>query len=187
MASPFDTPEIVTRALRHSLVQGYVQATRSETGRLLATLAASRTGTIAECGSGCGVGAAWLRTGAPSTTRVLTAEVNANLAQGVQELFANDPIDVVNADWASLGEHGPFSLVFMDGETAAEVGLDEVLALVVSGSIIVLDDFVPTPGWPPMVGGRVDAVRQEWLSDARLVGTEVRVADDAAVLICVRA
>ncbi|NLT29927.1 MAG: cytidine deaminase [Propionibacterium sp.] len=177
---------MVTRALKHSLSQGYLQVTRSETGRLLATLAAASTGTIAECGSGCGVGAAWLRTGAPASTKVLTAEVNADLAQGVQDLFADDPIDVINADWASLGEHGPFSLVFMDGEIAGEVGLDEVLALVAPGGIIVLDDFVPAECWPPMVDGRVDTLRQSWLGDARLTSTEVRVADDAAVLICVR-
>lgn len=186
MATPLDTPDIVTRALKHSLTQGYLQVTRSETGRLLATLAAASTGTIAECGSGCGVGAAWLRTGAPASTQVVTVEVNPDLAQGVQELFADDPIDVINADWAGLAGHGPFSLVFMDGETAGEVGIDEVLALVGPGSVIVLDDFVPAECWPPMVDGRVDTLRQEWLSDERLTSTEVRVADDAAVLICVR-
>ncbi|MGJ3509248.1 O-methyltransferase [Enemella sp. A6] len=186
MTTPLDTPEIVTRALKHSLKQGYLQVTRSETGRLLATLAAASAGTIAECGSGCGVGAAWLRTGAPDSTKVVTAEENPDLAQGVQELFADDAIDVINADWARLGTHGPFSLVFMDGEIAAEVGIDDVLALVDRGGIIVLDDFVPAGSWPPMVDGRVDTLRQAWLGDDRLTSTEVRVADDAAVLICVR-
>jgi hypothetical protein len=41
-----------------SLERGYVQASRTETGRLLAALAATRTGTIAECGTDCGAGAA---------------------------------------------------------------------------------------------------------------------------------
>ena len=56
MSAPPELPELVLRALRMSLQRGYVQASRTETGRLLATLAATRTGTIAECGTGCGVG-----------------------------------------------------------------------------------------------------------------------------------
>ena len=90
-----------------------MQASRTETGRLLAALAATRTGTIAECGTGCGVGAAWLRSGAPKTTRVITAELDPELAHGVMDMFAGDDIDVMHADWTSLAEHAPFSLIFM--------------------------------------------------------------------------
>ena len=101
-----------------SLERGYVQASRTETGRLLAALAATRTGTIAECGTGCGVGAAWLRSGAPKNTRVITAELDPELAHGVMDMFAGDDIDVMHADWSSLAEHAPFSLIFMDATSA---------------------------------------------------------------------
>ena len=90
-----------------SLERGYMQASRTETGRLLAALAATRTGTIAECGTGCGVGAAWLRSGAPKNTRVITAELDPELAHGVMDMFAGDDIDVMHADWSSLAEHAP--------------------------------------------------------------------------------
>ena len=92
MSAPPELPELVLRALRMSLQRGYVQASRTETGRLLATLAATRTGTIAECGTGCGVGAAWLRSGAPKSTRVVTAEVDPGLAHGVMAMFADDDL-----------------------------------------------------------------------------------------------
>ena len=43
VSAPPELPELVVRALRMSLHRGYVQASRTETGRLLATLAATRT------------------------------------------------------------------------------------------------------------------------------------------------
>lgn len=181
-----DLPPLVRRALRMSLERGYVQASRSETGRLLATLAATRTGTIAECGTGCGVGAAWLRTGAPKPTRVITAERDPALAHGVMEMFADDDIDVMHADWTSLSDHGPFSLIFLDAGSAKTWPREEIVDLVEPSGMIVLDDFVPCPSWPPLEGGRVDVLRQEWLADERFVSVDVMVAEDTSVIIAVK-
>lgn len=169
-----------------SLERGYVQASRSETGRLLATLAATRSGTIAECGTGCGVGAAWLRSGAPKKTRVITAELDPELAHGVMDMFADDDIDVMHADWTSLSEHAPFSLIFMDAQSAKAWPREEVIELIEIGGMIVLDDFTPCATWPPLVGGRVDTLRQEWLSDDRFTAVDVMVAEDTSVIIAVK-
>ena len=186
VSAPPELPKLVLRALRMSLERGYVQASRSETGRLLATLAATRTGTIAECGTGCGVGAAWLRSGAPKTTRVLTAELDPDLAHGVMDMFADEDIDVMHADWKSLASHGPFSLIFLDAGSARTSPREDIIDLVEAGGMIVLDDFTPSPTWPPVVGGRVDVLRQEWLADDRFVSVDVMVAEDTSVLIAVR-
>ena len=167
-------------------MRGYVQASRTETGRLLAALAATRTGTIAECGTGCGVGAAWLRSGAPKSTRVVTAELDPDLAHGVMEMFAGDDIDVIHADWSNLAEHAPFSLLFIDAASARAAPRESMVDLVAEGGIIVLDDFVPCASWPPIAGGRVDALRQEWLLDDRFTSVDVMVAEDSSVLIAVR-
>ena len=40
------------------------------------------------------------------------------LAHGVMDMFAGDDIDVMHADWSSLAEHAPFSLIFMDATSA---------------------------------------------------------------------
>ena len=169
-----------------SLERGYVQTSRSETGRLLATLAATRTGTIAECGTGCGVGAAWLRSGAPKDTRVITAELDPGLAHGVMAMFADDDIDVMHADWTSLAQHGPFSLIFLDAASAKTWPREDIIDLVEPGGMIVLDDFVPCAGWPPIAGGRVDGVRQQWLADERFTSVDVMVAEDTSVIIAVK-
>lgn len=169
-----------------SLERGYVQASRTETGRLLATLAATRSGTIAECGTGCGVGAAWLRSGAPKETRVITAELDPELAHGVMDMFAEDDIDVMHADWASLADHSPFSLIFIDAGSAKESPREEIIALLDDGGMIVLDDFTPCASWPPLDQGRVDTLRQEWLSDERFTSVDVMVAEDTSVIIAVK-
>lgn len=186
MSAPPELPELVLRALRMSLQRGYVQASRTETGRLLATLAATRTGTIAECGTGCGVGAAWLRSGAPKSTRVVTAEVDPGLAHGVMAMFADDDIDVMHADWGSLAEHGPFSLIFMDAASARDWPPDQLASLLDTGGMLVVDDFTPCPSWPPLSRGRVDSLRLDWLSDDRFTSVDVMVAEDTSVLVAVR-
>lgn len=186
VSAPPELPELVVRALRMSLERGYVQASRSETGRLLATLAATRSGTIAECGTGCGVGAAWLRSGAPKSTRVLTAELDPELAHGAMTMFADDDIDVMHADWGSLKEHAPFSLIFLDATSARQWPHSEIIELLEDGGMIVLDDFTPCPSWPPLVRGRVDTLRLEWLADERFTSVDVMVAEDTSVLVAVR-
>ena len=52
--------------------------------------------------------------------------------------------------------------------------------------MIVLDDFTPCPSWPPLVRGRVDTLRLEWLSDDRFTSVDVMVAEDTSVLVAVR-
>ena len=52
MSAPPELPDIVYRAFDVCRRAGYVSFCRNETGRLLATLAATRGGTLAEFGTG---------------------------------------------------------------------------------------------------------------------------------------
>lgn len=182
-----DIPPLVARALRQSLELGYVQTTRTETGRLLASLAASCTGTVAECGSGCGVGAAWLRTGAPASTHVLTAEIDANLADRAHEVLDAAGVEVIHAQFAALGDHGPFSLLFTDiGNASAPSDYDFAWNALADGGLLVLDDLSPSTGWPPQAGDGWDESRLRWLTEPRFISCEVMVAPDTAVMICAK-
>lgn len=187
MSAPVELPDIVSRALNLSRTRGFVTSSRSETGRLLATLAASRTGTLGECGTGCGVGAAWLSSGAREGSKVITTELDPGLAHAVSEIFADDPrVEVITGDWAALRNHGPFSLVFLDVRDAKQSGADLVSELLEPGGVAVLDDFTPCSTWPPIYEGRVDSMREQWLTDPRFTTVEVMVASDTAVLIASR-
>src|SRR3546814_4990590 len=80
MSAPPELPEIVSRAFDVSRKAGYVSFCRNETGRLLAALAATRSGTLAEFGTGAGVGTAWLRSGVGTDARIISAELAPKIA-----------------------------------------------------------------------------------------------------------
>jgi hypothetical protein len=40
--------------------------------------------------------------------------------------------------------------------------------------------------WPPITGGRVDTLRESWLTDDRFTTVEVMVASDASTLIATK-
>ena len=187
MSAPPELPEIVSRAFDVSRKAGYVSFCRNETGRLLAALAATRDGTMAEFGTGTGVGTAWLRSGLRGEARILTAELDPQLAGAAAEIFRDDPqVEVLAADWSTLTDQGPFSLLYLDSGDPSAVRVDAVADLVDDGGIVVLDDFTPCPLWPPVFNGRVDTLREEWLTDDRFTTVEVMVAADAATLIATR-
>ena len=187
MSAPPELPEIVSRAFAVSRKAGYVSFCRNETGRLLAALAATRTGTMAEFGTGCGVGTAWLRSGVRGDATILTAELDAKLADAAAEIFEDDPqVEVRSADWSTLLDQGPFSLLFLDSGEPTEVGVDQVADLVEPGGLVVLDDFAPCEMWPPVTYGRVDTLREQWLTDERFTAVEVMVAPDASVVIATK-
>jgi len=187
MSAPPELPDVVRRAFAVSRKAGYVSFCRNETGRLLAALAATRGGTLAEFGTGCGVGTAWLRSGVRDEARIVTAELDPKLASAAAEIFEDDPqVEVVSADWSTLFDKGPFSLLFLDSGKPSAVGPEKVWDLVEEGGIVVLDDFTPCEHWPPTYAGRVDTLREEWLSDDRFAAVEVMIAPDASAVIATR-
>src|SRR6201988_1717235 len=123
MSAPPELPDVVNRAFAVSRKAGYVSFCRNETGRLLATLAATRGGTLAEFGTGCGVGTAWLRSGVRPDAQIVTAELDPDLAGAAAEIFEDDPqVEVVAADWSTLVDKGPFSLLFLDSGKPSAAG-----------------------------------------------------------------
>ena len=137
---------------------------------------------MAEFGTGCGVGTAWLRSGVRGEqARIVTAELDAKLAEAAAEIFRDDDqVEVLAADWSTLLDRGPFSLLFLDSGEPTEVTVDSIADLVEDGGIVVLDDFTPCEIWPPITYGRVDTLREHWLTDDRFTAVEVMVAPDAS-------
>ncbi len=188
VSHPPSLPEIVNRAFDVSRRAGYVSFCRNETGRLLAMLAATRDGTMAEFGTGCGVGTAWLRSGVRGEkARIVTAELDPKLAEAAAEIFRDDDqVEVLAADWSTLLDRGPYSLLFLDSGEPTEVSVDAIADLVEDGGIVVLDDFTPCELWPPITHGRVDTLREHWLTDDRFTAVEVMVAPDASTIIATK-
>ena len=134
-----------------------------------------------------GVGTAWLRSGIREDADILTAELDPNLAEAAAAIFDDDDrVEVLAADWSTLRDRGPFSLLFLDAREPKDSGADTIIDLVEPGGVVVLDDFTPCSSWPPVYEGRVDTLREQWLTDERFTTVEVMVAPDASVLIATK-
>ena len=177
-----DLPPLVQRAIGLARRQGFANSCRPEHGRLLHALAAGAT-TIGETGTGCGVGLAWLASGARPGTRLVSVEIDAERAGLVADLFADLPhVAVRPGDWHEIHQAAPFDLLVLDGGgVPADPG-----ELLQPGGTLVIDDLTPAAAWPPRFGGQVDQARMHWLTHPALDAAELRLAPDLAALVATR-
>ena len=97
-------PSLVCAALDRARAAGFGESCRPEQGRLLQVLAAGRPGgVIGETGTGCGVGLAWLASGAAPGTRLVSVERDADRARAAADVFRDhDDVTVLHDGWHAL-------------------------------------------------------------------------------------
>lgn len=167
-------PPLVDRALELAGRLGFERSCQDDVGRLLRSLAATipHAGVVAEIGTGCGVGSAWILSGLREARQLITVESDAERAAAVRELLAGYPnATALHADWAAILEHGPFDLVFADA-APAKAEPERILRALKIGGIAVFDDL--TGRWPEE-RQREDPVRSFWLTEPRVVATEIGI------------
>jgi predicted O-methyltransferase YrrM len=177
-------PPLVDEAVSLARHAGFANSCRPEHGRLLFALA-SGAELIGETGTGCGVGLAWLASGARPGTRLVSVELDPTRAAQAAKLFSTLPhINVICADWRAIHREGPFDLLVLDagdGKNNADPH-----ALLRPGGTLVIDDLTPSREWPPNFQGQPDAARMHWLTHPGLGATELRLAPDLATLVTIR-
>jgi predicted O-methyltransferase YrrM len=170
-------PPLVERALEHSERAGFTKSCSPETGRLLQVLSGQRGRTrVAEIGTGCGVGSAWILSALDPEVAFVTVELDGQRAAAAAELLAGDEnATVLPGDWREvLPGEAPFDLLFADGGRAKYH--EDVVGLLAPGGTLFLDDLTP--------GRRgSDSVRELWLSHPRLLAAEVQVSPREAVIV----
>jgi hypothetical protein len=198
-----DLPPLVERAVDLARREGFAHSCRPEHGRLLYALAAGAA-RIGETGTGCGVGLAWLASGARPVTRLFSVEVNARRASLTAELFADQSqVTVFHGDWTAIAEEAPFDLLVLDGggqgksnwtpeipgasKAPANPGAPaDPEALLRPGGTLVIDDLTPASTWPPLFAGQPDPGRMHWHNHPAVDATELRLAPDLAALVVTR-
>ena len=189
MSAPPELPDIVRRAFDVSRRAGYVSFCRNETGRLLATLAATRErhdGRVRHRHRRRHRVAALRRPRRrPDPDRRARRR---SWPAAAAEIFTDDPqVEVRDRRLGDAARTRARSRCSSSTPaTPTPVRVDAVADLVEPGGIVVLDDFTPCELWPPVFHGRVDTLREEWLTDERFTTVEVMVASDAATLIATR-
>lgn len=173
-------PPLVARALDLAHDLGFARSCSLETGRILRVLAAQvGDGVIGEIGAGCGVGAAWMVTNLRLDASLVTVEIEAVQARAVADLLASVPeARVIHGDWREILPYGPFALLFADAAAAKQREPEALLEALRPGGLIVLDDL--TPGREP------DSLREFWLTDRRVVASEVLVSVTESVILATR-
>ncbi|MEU1736696.1 class I SAM-dependent methyltransferase [Streptosporangium sp. NPDC020145] len=182
-----ELPPLVARAVELADRQGFPFSCRPEQGRLLRVLAGGAS-SIAETGTGCGVGLAWLVTGAPSGATIVSVERDPGRARVTAELFADLPdVTVVHGDWTEIHGRAPYDLLVLDGGGAGKNGAAaDPARLLTPGGTLVVDDFTPARRWPILHEGEPDLVRLHWLEHPLLDAVELRLAADLAAIVAVR-
>lgn len=180
-------PRLVARAVELARAKGFAHSCLPSHGRLLGVLAGGvGSGVIAETGTGAGVGLAWMASAARPGVRLVSVERDAALVAATRELFADVPaVEVVLGDWSVLAARRPFALLALDGGGQGKAGEPpcEPGEWLEEGGVVVMDDFAPATGWPPLYDGLPDAARLYWLQHHDLLATEVRTAPAAASII----
>ena len=181
-------PDDVQKALELSRAHGFTKNCTPEVGRLLQLFAAAAgPGTVAELGTGCGVGSAWLLSGLREEQTFVSVESDSAYHQAVSELLSN----VLNAtflcgDWRVVLRFGPFQLASVDVGEAKDAGAEAVVQALAPGGVAVLDDFTPETHWPPEWRGKPDTRRDFWLRHPDLVATEILITPETAAIVAVR-
>ena len=171
-------PPLVVRAAVLGYELGFENSCIPEQGRLLRVLAAGRAGgRIGETGTGCGVGLAWLVSGADATTPIVSVERDAELATRTAELFAEHPNVTVRArrlDARSSRTHrSTCSCSTAAARASTTTPIDPAVALAPGGTLVI-DDFTPSVEWPPTYDGGPDAARLHWFEHPLLSAAEIR-------------
>ncbi|MFF7356198.1 O-methyltransferase [Streptomyces filipinensis] len=181
-------PALVRRAVEAARGHGFAYSCRPEQGRLLQVLAAGAPHRIAETGTGCGVGLAWLASGARPGTRLISVERDPDRARIAADVFrGRDHVEVLHGDWRRIEDHGPYDLLVLDGGGQAKGdGTADPARLLGPGGTVVIDDFTPATTWPPRFGGVPDQARLHWLEHPELRATELRLAADLSVIVGIR-
>jgi predicted O-methyltransferase YrrM len=170
-------PPHVERALALAERTGFTRSCSTETGQLLQMLAGQRGHErVAEIGTGCAVGSAWILSALDPGVAFVTAELDERRAGDAAELLAEDEnATVLPGDWREvLPEEAPFDFLFADGGKAKYD--EELVGLLAPGGMLMLDDL--TPGYSDP-----DPVRELWLAHPRLVAVELQISPREAVIV----
>ena len=192
-------PSLVEDAVALARKMAFPFSCVPDQGRLLHLLAGGRDGgRIAETGTGCGVGLAWMTSAVGAATQLISIEADAKRAKACQQIFARFAnVTVLHGDWREIIAHGPFDLLVLDGGGAGKREDDppaNPTELLKPGGTVELDDFhPPVERWPPTersaadgYGRNLDRARDYWFNHPDLLTTEFRVHPRVSAVVGMR-
>lgn len=181
-----ERPSLVERGIQLADSLGFEKSCLDEVGELLYVLAGHvQAGIIAEIGTGCGVGTAWIASA--TALDVFTVDNDEARVVAIEHLFSEcSHVHSIGGDWEQILQYGPFQLVFVDAKPAKLGGIDKVVHFTQIGGLIVVDDLTPVEFWADEWKGKTDPVRDAWLHHKQLVSVEIRTSQKASAILARR-
>jgi predicted O-methyltransferase YrrM len=178
-------PPLVKRAYNLAEQMNTEVSCSPESGRLLQLLTSQlQSGVVGEISTGCGVAAAWIVSALSSGTSFFTVDQGPVAAAAVRALLGSSlNVRVVQGDWREFLRTWRFGLLYAGPKSAREVEPELLLQSLRVGGMIVLDGLIPRDRKPLDALGAPDPIRDFWLSDSRLLATEILISPQEAVIL----
>ena len=179
--------EQVIKAKNLAMENEFIYSCLDEVGQLLAVLTSSiKEGTIAEIGTGYGVGTAWMASNLADEVSLISIDNDINKINSVRALFNHTNVTFIHSDWKGILVHAPFQFIFADGGKAKDQHPDLLVKALAVGGMIVIDDLTPIEYWPEEWKNQPDEVREYWLHHPELQAVELRVTQKNSVIVATK-
>jgi predicted O-methyltransferase YrrM len=182
-------PAVLAELYEQSKPLDFTMASEPKTGALLRVLAAAKPGgQFLELGTGTGVGTAWLLEGMDAASTLVSVDTNLRFQSVARRVLGGDSrLTLVledGVDFVSRQPAASFDLVFADALRGKFEGLDETLAVIKPGGILLIDDLLPQPNWPEGHGEKVPPLIDRLTADEQF--HIVRMAWASGIIIAVK-
>jgi len=182
-------PRVLEAIERDARALGFIMSSEPKTGALLRCLAASKPGgRLLEIGTGMGCGTAWLLAGMDAEARLISIDVDDQVAGIAKRHLGCDPrvtFDVIDAEIFLEGSAPEqFDLVYADAWPGKFTHLHQALRLLKAGGIYIVDDLLPQASWPEGHAPRVPTLIAELARQRGFVS--VRMAWASGLMMLVR-
>jgi len=168
---------------------GFTMASEVLTCSLLKTLAASKPGSkFLELGTGTGLATSWILDGMDEASTLISIDNDLDILNIAKENIGVDKrlklICTDGADWIKQNAKQKFSFVFADAWPGKFQLLDEVLDMIETGGIYIIDDILPQQNWPDGHAVKVTELLAYLDSRSELVLTKLGWA--SGIVICIK-
>jgi predicted O-methyltransferase YrrM len=132
---------------------GFTMASDVLTCSLLRTLATSKPGgKFLELGTGTGLSTSWILDGMTDDASLVSID-NDSQFLGIAASFLGDDkrlelICTDGAEWVEANRDQKYDYIFADTWHGKYLLLEEVLAMLNTGGLYIIDDMLPQPNWP---------------------------------------
>jgi predicted O-methyltransferase YrrM len=132
---------------------GFTMASEVLTCSLLRTLAASKpSAKFLELGTGTGLSTSWILDGMDERSSLVSIDNNSSVLEVAKQFLGNDKrlrLHCVDGEaWINANKQNKFDYIFADTWHGKYLLLDEVLSMLNTGGLYIIDDMLPQPNWP---------------------------------------